>query len=175
MMWWRRNKFYTWCGVTSLTDFRIYLFTWQLTTFTWFSTLCTFDLQFFCMNQVISSYTETTGCNLFYFRVHAIPIRQWFKTCRIFATFTGVRCRAKTIHRNSDCFMRLFTDRTITHSACFETFYDGFFRFNLFNRNTTAYRIVQFHQGTQCYMVIVADSFRVFLIFSIVAVDKGFL
>ena len=127
------------------------------------------------MNQVISSYTETTGCNLFYFRVHAIPIRQWFKTCRIFATFTGVRCRAKTIHRNSDCFMRLFTDRTITHSACFETFYDGFFRFNLFNRNTTAYRIVQFHQGTQCYMVIVADSFRVFLIFSIVAVDKGFL
>ena len=175
MMWWWRYEFNAWSGVTSFPNFRVYFLTWQLTTFTWFSTLCTFDLQFFCMNQVISSYTETTGCNLFYFRVHAIPIRQWFKACRVFATFTGVRCRTKTVHSDSNRFMSLFTDGTITHSARFKAFYDRFFRFNLFNRNTTAYRIVQFHQGTQCYMVIVADSFRVFLIFSIVAVDKGFL
>ena len=145
MMWWWRYEFNAWSGVTSFPNFRVYFLTWQLTTFAWFSTLCAFNLQLFCMNEVICSYTETARCNLFYFGVHAVAIWQWFETSYVFATLTRVRCRTKTVHSDSNRFMSLFTDSTITHSARFKAFYDGFFRFNLFDRNTAAHWVVQFH------------------------------
>ena len=94
MMRWWRYELNTWSGVTSLGNFRIYFFAWQLTAFTWLSALSTFDLQFFCMNEVVCGYPKTTRCNLFYFGIHTIAVWQWFKTIYIFAAFTRVRCGA---------------------------------------------------------------------------------
>ena len=174
MRWWR-YELNPWSRVTSFCNFRVHLFTRQLTTFTWFSTLSTFNLQLFCMNEVIRSYTETTRGDLFDFGVHAVAVWQWFEASYIFTAFTRVRCRAKAVHSDSNRFMRLFTDGTITHSTRFKAFYDRFFRLNLFNWNTATYWVVQFHQGAQCNVVIIANRFRILFIFSIVAIDKGFL
>ena len=160
--WW--HKFYARCGMTSLTDRRIYLFARQLTAFTRFGPLSTFNLQFFRINQVFGRYAETTGGNLLDFTTTTIPIRQWFITSRIFTTFAGITHGSQTVHGNGNRFMRFFTDGTVTHGTAFEAFYDGFNRFHFFNGNTAANREVKIQQTAKSYMVIIANIWRILFV-----------
>src|SRR5437899_6799591 len=94
MMWRRRNQADTWCRVPHLGDPGIDFLAWQLAALTGFGTLGHLDLQFLCLNQIITGHPKTPGGNLLNGAVLRIPILHQDIALRILATVASIALAA---------------------------------------------------------------------------------
>ena len=86
------------------------------------------------VDQVMTRYAESPGCNLFYFADLVVAICQLFITLGILAALACIAPAADTIHGYRKRFVGLGADRAIGHRTRFESFDDLLHRFHLFDR-----------------------------------------
>src|SRR5678816_2606744 len=82
----------------------------NLTSFARLCALSDLDLDLPCMDQVVAGYTKTTRGYLLYRAVSRIAVLIVRKTVRVFPALACIATTAKSIHRDGQRLVRLFTD-----------------------------------------------------------------
>ena len=126
------------CRMTCLCNPRIYFSTRQMSALSRFCPLRHLDLYFLCTYQVSGCNAKSSGSYLFDRRA---SVR--IQTFNLLSTFTTVGFTMQLVHRNCQCLMRFFRDRTIRHCSCLESFYNLVDAFYFFDWNAFLW-IVEF-------------------------------
>ena len=177
----RRNQRNARNRMTCLGNDFIHLESRKLSTFTWFSSLCHLNLDFFGIHQVFSGYTKTSGSDLLSLTAQGNTIVGLMETIGILSSFTCITAGVQLIHGQCHGFMRLFTDRTKRHSSRYKMLYNFLYRLYIFQWNritaereevTQEYRTFLFIYPTRIFLELgiasqtsgqlqSADSFRI--------------
>ena len=177
----RRNQRNARNRMTCLGNDFIHLESRKLSTFTWFSSLCHLNLDFFGIHQVFSGYPETSGSYLLGLTAQGNTIVGLMETVGILSSFTCITAGVQLIHGQCHGFMRLFTDRAKRHGARYKMLYNFLYRFYIFQWNritaereevTQEYRTFLFIYPTRIFLELgiasqtsgqlqSADSFRI--------------
>ena len=105
VVWRRGNQTYTRGRMSGFCNPWVNFFSRQMTTLTWFCTLCHFNLDFFCAYKITAGNTKSSGSYLFDCRTSV-----YFRSCTVktfvtFTTFTSTGFSVKHVHGNGQCFM----------------------------------------------------------------------
>ena len=110
---------------------RIYFTARKMSALTRFSTLCHFNLNFFCILQVMNMNTETSRCNLLNSTAAAVTVFIRNISFRVFTALTAVWLTAKSVHCDCKTFVCFLWNWTVWHSTGLETLNNAFHAFNL--------------------------------------------
>ena len=146
MMRRRRNKLDALNRMPRSRNDSIYFMTGELPALAGFCTLCNLNLNFICIDQIVCRDAKTSRSNLFDGAPAEISVGIRLESFFILAAFTGIRPATHAVHRNSECFMRFFTNGAVRHCSCDKSFNDFLYRFHFFNRNSTR-SFFEFHQS----------------------------
>ena len=110
---------------------RIDLSSWKMSAFSWFCTLCHFNLNLFCADKISACYAKSSGSDL-------LNCRTFFciQTLDLLTAFTAVGFAMQTIHGDCKRLMCLLGNGSVGHSTCLESLNDFIHTLYFFNRNT---------------------------------------
>ena len=112
------------------------------------SALRNLDLDLVGIDEVFAGDAEAAGRDLFDGGAFAVTILHRFKAFWIFATFTGVRLAADTVHRDGEGLVGFLRNGAVGHRTGLEALSDGFNRFDLVDRDGLTVA-AELHQATE--------------------------
>ena len=143
----RGNQTYARSGMSGLCNPRINLFTRKMSTLTGLCALCHLDLNFLCAYQILTGYSESSGCHLLNCGTLIQSILTNRQTVNALTTFTGIGLSMKGIHGNCQCLMCFLGNGTIGHRTGFKPGYDGIHILDFIDRNRLCC-IIEIKQAT---------------------------
>ena len=167
----RRNQRNARNRMTRLSNDFIHFESRKLSTFTWFSSLCHLNLDFFGIHQVFSGYTETSGSYLFGLTAQGNTIVGLMETVGIFSSFTCITAGVQLVHGQCHGFMRLFTDRTKRHGSRYKVLYNFLYRLYIFQWNRITAEGEEITQEYRTFLFIYPT--RIFLELGITSQTSG--